>query len=285
MGDRIPFVSRLGWRLLSLVVICVLPAACARPVGDLGRADPSVLHDVVMPTIGTFRARNAGEPVSGFNQSDEEVAMADHIWRFLVSSHARDWFYDTAAELQRTRLTPANAIKFSPDRYYDWLHGTKYQSAPVRYATVKSDILADTDTLPATFTAICAVKKMDRRRVFAARHLVGVGRTDLTDLAARRAENIAQIAMFVHALRYRYESYDYALNHLLIETPYPDAVGVDGNLTSLAADLHRAESGDFCGPTGIATDRPFMGRDREIPSRFSRPRALAPDPDLPSHAS
>ena len=53
----------------------------------------------VMPGVGKARAAIAGEPVSAFNLADEEIEMRDRVWRYLLAPHARDWFYDTVAEL------------------------------------------------------------------------------------------------------------------------------------------------------------------------------------------
>ena len=123
----------LAPRIVATIVLLLL-AGCARPVGDFGRAEPGVVNDQVMPAVGTLRAQLNGEPVSSFNKTDEEVEMADRIWRFMTSGRTRDWFYDVAAEWRRTRLWPG--VKFDTDRYYNWLHGTAYQSSSVRYATI-----------------------------------------------------------------------------------------------------------------------------------------------------
>src|SRR5690606_39050951 len=100
-GDK---SARGRMRFVALVLMAGLAAACvSRPVGDFGRAQPGVLHDRAMPYIGSKVAANRGEPVSNFNQTDQEREMHDRTWRFLVAAHSRDWMFDTNAELQRTR--------------------------------------------------------------------------------------------------------------------------------------------------------------------------------------
>jgi hypothetical protein len=254
--------------------LVLLLAGCARPVGDLGRAAPDVIHDDLMPAAGAARARAQGEPVSDFNRTDEETEMADRIWRFETSGHTHDWFFDTIAEWRRTRLLPAGGgPHFTPDRYYNYLHGTAYQSAPVRYATMTEDIEADLATIPDTFAAICKVEAIDHRRRLAAASLPA-GRAMQPDLTARLIENNREIAEFVAALRYRYESYSYALDHLLVETPYPAARTVDADLRRLEVEVAIAESGDFCG-TGPApaVSRPPLRM--QVPSRYEH-HAAAP---------
>jgi hypothetical protein len=263
------------WRIaggVAAAALVLLLAGCARPVGDLGRAEPDVMHDDLMPAAGALRARAQGDPVSDFNRTDEESEMADRIWRFETSGHTHDWFFDTVAEWRRTRLLPpGSAPRFTPDRYYAYLHGTAYQSAPVRYATMTDDIEADLATVPDTFAAICKVETIDRRRRLAAANLPA-GRAMQPDLTARLAENDRQIGDFAAALRYRYESYSYALDHLLIETPYPAARAVDADLRRLQVEVAIAESGDYCG-TGPAPSVSRPPLQMQIPSRYERGEA------------
>jgi len=246
-----------------------LLGACARPVGDFDRAEPNVINDEVMPAVGTTRAVLVGEPVSSFNKTDEETEMANRIWRFVTSGHTKDWFADVAAELHRTRLTAGTGILAGHDRYYNWLHGTSYQSATVRYATLAADVNADLATIPDTFDSICAVIQIDHERAVAAANLPRLGPGPNSDADARRAENEDQIDWFVRALRYRYDSYNYALDHLLVETPHSEARGVDADLADLQGDVLAAERGEFCGAGFV----PHAGNPRPepvIPSRYSR---------------
>ncbi len=66
------------------------------------------------------------------------------------------------------------------------------------------------------------------------------------DGAKREAENGLYVSRFVGAVRYRYASYGYALDHFLVETPHPEAVRVDERLSQMAIWVDRAESSSFC---------------------------------------
>jgi hypothetical protein len=247
-------------RAAAIVLLCGAAAACARPVGDFGRAQPGVLHDGIMPAVGTLRAELSKEPVSAFNWSDEEREMHDRVWRFLVAPHANDWFMDTVVELQRTRLVAASDHKFEPSRYYRWLHRARYQSSHTRYRTIADNARTDADTAPKTFRAICRVLDMDRQRGVASREL---GHLAHGEVAARRAENDMRIAWFTRAIRYRYEAYNFALDHLLVETPHQEALDADTRIGELAIYVDRAERGDFCS----AEAGRGAGGDGRIPSR------------------
>ena len=262
-------VDRLGVPLRAIVFVALagLAAGCvARPVGDLGRAAPSFTHDTAMPVVGDFIARQRKEPVSDFNKTDQETEMHDRVWRFLIAAHSKDWFYDTAVELQRTRLTGATDLNFQVDRYYVWLKSTTYQSSRTRYNTVGSHINADIDTLPTTFAAICAVIEVDRQRAEAVRGLSGLDPMAASNVAARKQENDASIAWFVRTLNYRYDSYDYALDNLLVETPHEQSLAVDEALRRMSAYVTRANRRDFCGGaiSGNGGGAPI------IPSRFQK---------------
>lgn len=251
-----------------LAALCGMSAACARPLGDFGRPQDSVFYDDVLPTIGKGRAALSGEPVSSFNLTDQEVEMHDRIWRFLVAPHAYDWFYDVVAELQRTRVSATTVHRFAPDRYYGYLHGERYASSRIRFRTLADDARSDVDTAPTTFRSICTVIEIDRQRATASRELGGMSGDEV---AARHAENATWIDWFARSLRYRYESYSYALDHLLVETPHEEAVEADGRLSELAIWVDRADRGDFCDQSGAR-----FGDKRE---QAIRSRVLLQTPD------
>ncbi|WP_375449575.1 hypothetical protein [uncultured Devosia sp.] len=254
-------------RLLAFTGAALVLTGCiARPVGDFGRADPSFTHDVAMPTVGRLLADARDEPVSDFNQTDQETEMHNRVWRFLVASHAKDWFYDTAVELQRTRLTGPTDGVFETDRYYQWLKQTQYQSSRTRYSTVGRHIAADIDTLPTTFLAICLVQEIDRQRAVALNGLSGLEPEVAADVEARRIENTVHINWFVRALTYRDQSYGYALDHLLVETPHEQSLAVDEALRRLAVYVERAQRDDFCSGTAVTS----QSRHDAIPSRYGQ---------------
>lgn len=252
-----------------LAAVLVTGGCVARPTGDFGRAAPSFTHDTAMPFAGNLVAYNRGEPVSWFNQTDEEKEMHDRVWRFLVAEHTNDWFYNTAVELQRTRILPGIDDRFSDTLYYNWLQRTRYNASPVRYATVGADILADTDTAPGTFIAICKVIEIDRQRAVASAGLHDLEPEVRASVKARKAENDGYIAWFTRALSYRFRSYDYALDHLLVETPDPASVEVDRKLSVMKTYVDRARSGQFC--AGSASGSSAQG-GFSIPSRFATQR-------------
>lgn len=239
-------------------------AGCARPTGDFGRASDSVLHDEVMPALGTMRAKGAGEPVSDFNLADVEIEMRDRVWRYLTAPHAKDWYFDTVVEFQRTRLQPIGKFTFKIDLYYRWLTGEAYASSRTRYNRLTDDIEADIATMPATFAAICQVQGLDRQREVAAGGINGLEPKMKQEALDRRAENRMVIGWFTRSVGYRYDAYSYALDHLLVETPHEEAIEADAGLSRLAVYVDAAERNDFC-----AYDKgPMKSAELGIKSRY-----------------
>ena len=256
------------WRIAPLIVLLTL-AGCARPTGDFGRAEHNVLHDEVMPAIGKARAKG-----SDFNLADQEVEMRDRVWRYLVAPHAYDWFGDVAVEFQRTRITPISNKPFKTRRYYDWLHSERFASSRVRYTRIQEDAIADLGMMPSAFKSVCAVIELDRQRGIASNQLTDLEDEVAINAAKRHDENLAVIGWFARSVSYRYESYSYALDHLLVETPHEEAISANARLSELAVWVEAALRGDFCG------DFSSHGGDGEVAIRsrvlYSDPEAALP---------
>lgn len=262
-------------RIFAVFILVAALAGCARPEGDLGRARETYTHDTLMPAIGTVRTRAAGEPESNFVRTDEEREMHDRVWRFLTAPHSRDWFQNIIVEWQRTRIMTPGGKTFKDARYYEYLRREPFRSSRARYTRLMRDIDADISTMPKTFSAICAVIEIDRRRITAANELAYDDAELMEETMMRRAENEVSINWFVSAARFRYNSYTLALKRLLIETPHEEARSVDQRLSELAILVERAERREFCGAIDI------YGADKGsgvIPSRMlSQPFTRDPE--------
>lgn len=234
-----------------------------RPTGDFGRASDSVLHDQVMPAAGRLKSEYIDKkPVSTFNQTDEEREMHDRVWRYLTAAHAKDWSFNVSVEFQRTRIGTTDQ-HFQTDRYYKLLSSEAYASSHTRFSTLADHVSLDIDMMQPTFRAICTVIEIDRQRAVAAAEIDGLAPHMRQEQRDRKAENDEKIGWFVRAIRYRYESYNYALEHLLVETPHREAVRVDGFLSQWLTWVERGERHDFCSDAG----RYAQGGKGGVPSR------------------
>jgi hypothetical protein len=242
---RLPPLLAIPFLLLALTV-----SACARPVGDFGRAERSVVNDDLMPALGNVLSKG-----SSFNLADQEIEMRDRVWRYLVAPHAYDWFGDVAVEFQRTRIVPISAKPLDRTLYYRWLTAERFASSRVRYTRIEEDAIADLGMMPSAFAAVCAVIELDRQRGVASNQIAGLEDEVAANAALRHEENRIVIDWFARSVAHRYESYAYALDHLLVETPHEEAVAANGRLTDLAVWAEAAQAGDFCGDHGASHKR------------------------------
>jgi hypothetical protein len=226
--------------LLAVLAACGVPSTTTR-LGDLGRP-------VDRLTTGAIPERFVVETgTAKFNRTDEEEVMHDRVWRFLHAPHVTAWF------IPRFTREPI-AGNDDPRRYFQWIRKTNYRSHEVRYNTISGDIIADIQTMPDTFIAICKVIEIDRQRAVALVNIAHVEEGMAERVAERKIDNDATIDDFVWAVRYRYESYGYALDNVLIETPHEKSREVDRLLLDLSRYVAQAEAGDFCGngtPTNL----------------------------------
>lgn len=230
---------------LGLIAVAML-GACARPTGDFGRAESYPWEDSV--PIGVTA-------ISGFNLTDQERDMRNRVWRYLESPQPYERLAG-ASDNGRAKIEVA--------RYYAWLRKQPFGSSPARFTRLAQDIDTDLATLPATFASICAVNEIDRRRGVAFNGVSGLDSAVARDAAGRQVENRAIVRDFVAAFDRRYESYAYALNHLLVETPHEEAIAANEALTRMATYADAAEGGEFCnGPTASSRTP-----DPSIRSRF-----------------
>lgn len=254
--------ERFDFRRAALLILAApLLSGCMQTVGDLGRPDPDVA------ARSAYFAPHGDGPK--FNETDQERELHDRVWRFMRAPHVTGWF-NAKLPVLKGNLKPGE-LAAEQGRYYRWLSKTPYGSSRTRYNTIGDDVKADLGTLSPTFASICAVIEVDRQRAVAVAELGGEGGV-AESVRARKARNRNDVATFTTALAFRYESYSYALDHLLIETPHAEAMKVDGLLSELAVYVGLAEADDFC-EGGV---RLGPARDEAIPSRHSRPLGSEP---------
>lgn len=276
--------ARDGKRIADFIKVVIMlgaafgMAACARPVGDFGRAQSDVLHDEVLPRVGALAANGREEHVSLFNLTNEEKDMRNRIWRFLVANKAQDWMFDHSVEMQRTRLSKPVDLNFRTDRYYRYLRLDDFASSRGRYLRLSQDVYDDIETIPGAFASICHVMEIERRRQVALSGLYSSNDAVKQQVVAREYENKNFITWFARAVDYRYKSYDVALNRLLVETPHEEAHTVNEYLNRFAVHVGRAKNGEFCDPFA----KESYNHDKEFPllsSRYSKQDEIKDEAD------
>lgn len=178
-----------------------------------------------------------------FLKTDEEREMEARIHRFMTLPRNESWL---------VRLFAAQDGQAVVSAYYHGLKAQGFASSRGPYNRLRTDIQIDLASLPATFGAICRVQEIDRRRQLAVDSLVNVEPDLYAAATARLQENRYAIAQFSGALDFRYDSYVYALEHLIVETPHEQARAVDADLSGLATANGSAQAHDFCARPSLA---------------------------------
>jgi len=204
---------------VAAVMVALSLAACARPTGDFGRAKPSVVHDTIMPAIGTSNARGRNEPVSDFNLTNDEREFRDRAWALVSPPHTHDWIGAVKAEGQRTRILYEADRSLDPEKYYQLLREDRYQSSDARYDRVIHDINADIDLVGPFYVVMRRVIATDAERLRVVNASVDATDKERKSAYARVYENRATQDWACRALIYRLRSYRNAIDRLEIETP------------------------------------------------------------------
>ena len=243
-----------------LAVLSTGPAN-AQQLGDFGRLEPGVVNDDLLPLVDPNRKGTNGKPLAGMNVTDEEIEMRDRVWRFLAAPQVKDWAWAYTAEIRPAKA--GGGTKKQIGKYYRWLSAQRYDSSHARFNTIAEHAGLDIDTLPATFASICTVIEVDRQRGVAVAEIDGIDKKLLAKVDKRDRDNGLFISRFILALNFRYNSYQYALDHLLVETPSREAVDVDTALHELSRWVYRANAHDFCAEKAVVAE----DTQKALPSR------------------
>ncbi len=226
------------------LVLLVTVGGCARPTGDFGRAEPSVIHDKVMPAVGGQIARARGESVSKFNLTNDEKLLRNLGWGLIRPPSSEDWIQGTRVELMRTRILPEENDALKLNLYYYFLRSANYRSSDARYARVAADATGDAELVPPFCEVAVRVSKADDERLRA------LGRNDIPEdqeyfgAQARVWENRKYTEWVMLALRYRLKAYREALDKLEVETPSEHALwDANSGLKRLSAAIVNLEKG------------------------------------------
>ena len=239
------------------VFACVLPAialaACARPTGDYGRAQPSTIHDDVMPAVGA-RMTNLRRAVatngdylavSKFNLTDDERELRNRSFALVRPPHAADWIAASLVEGQRTGILPPIDTRLDPKSYYAHLRKDSFRSSEARYDRLMGDMAADTELVGPFYELARRVMAVDAERLRVARASADISEEQRRNAESRVEENMARITWVWRALRFRLAAYRIAIDGLEVETP--SARIYDANLAwrRLAAAIADAEAGNL----------------------------------------
>lgn len=230
---------RAGPRLLAASALVLALAACT--AGDFGRPRPGVWNDTIAPTLGFSSAIARGESVSPFRFTDDEEQLRDRAWRFVMPAHERSYFERQVSDFAHARILPVEAQSSNVSDYFRALTGGSYRSQASRYNRLAEDANADR-LLIGPFRAnagrVVAADRV-RMRTVDASPLVPPEQRD--PALARVIENEGLILWVCERVKFRIESYRYALANLVVEMPSREAIRAERSIMAL-----EAEAGPLC---------------------------------------
>ncbi|MCB9993424.1 MAG: hypothetical protein H6873_07180 [Hyphomicrobiaceae bacterium] len=236
--DRSPYrrtVPALAAQILGAATVLSILAACST-AGDFGRIDRDVA------TLAYQPADTTAGLASTLAISDEERDFQSRLQRFMNMDARSGWLADVTRKLRiSTGKQPTE------QDYFLWLRDDYSDSISAVYGRIGNDVDTDLLTLPGMFGSICAVERVDRQRNIAGDQIPTTPPETLVALEERRMHNQADIDRFGQALQFRYNSYSYALEQMLVQAPGENARYVDAKLSELAEFLGRSENDAYCG--------------------------------------
>lgn len=228
--------ARSIW-LTTVGMTALAAGACAPHVGDLGRAQPSVWNETLLPAVGAYAAWGRGEQVSPFHLTDDEIELRNRAWRYVMPAHERSWFHKEVQELARTRIIPVSWQSVSPDRYHAALMSESFRSEHNRYRRLAEDAQADA-ALVAPFRRMAQkVAAADQVRVKTMQFSGNIHPPTPTDARSRIAENEGLSAWVRERLRHRLANYRYALDNLVVELPSAESIHAERAILLLEAEI------------------------------------------------
>ncbi len=227
------FAAPIATVALTAAFFTALLTACAQE-GDFGRPKAGAWNSLV-ETTGTLAARERGEPASAFPLTDDEQTLRARAWRFLMPAAPEAAFRDVIANLTRARVLPPSWRPGDVAAYHDGLVAEAARSPVSRYRRLSEDATADARLIP-PFAAIAArVIDADALRLRSLPFAKALDDVDVRNAAMRVAENRCLIAWVRLETAERTARYRYALEHLVIEVPGPEAAGAERTIAMLAA--------------------------------------------------
>lgn len=241
-----------------IAIIATFLAACGRPIGDFGRASPSVVHDSLAPKLGTKFALRREEKVSLFSRTDEELKLENLAWTIVRPVHTLDWISGTLIEGRRTRIFPEINSKLDHRAYLFWLKIERFRSSEALWNRIISDIRADQGAIAPFYEQARVVYVIDQQRLAFLEASDDVEAKYKENTRARLLENERLIDLALDSLQFRYAAYDYAIKRLTLENPSPRALHAEEELIRYAELIERG------GERGL----PFIDNPELLSSRI-----------------
>ncbi|MGH6727098.1 MAG: hypothetical protein ACREB8_11210 [Pseudolabrys sp.] len=157
--------------------------------------------------------------------------MRDLAYPLIEPPYSRQQWYSVLSEYG-VAGADRRAI-FDRTAYASHLMSSHFRSPSARYGKLNDDIRNDITRLPQFFETASRVLDIDRVRQRSLSYVSTRSSSEQRNAERRVNENAAIVSMVRAKLSERLVSYRFALEHLVIETPTPQAADVERTLNRL----------------------------------------------------
>jgi len=242
-----------------LVAAIVSPlCGCGTPNYDFGEVRSTLVSDGIHDWIGPYAS--GAKKGSKFELTDDERQLRDLAYPLIDPPYDRQQWYSVAGEYGLFRPErrfdraayanwliagegPSPLAKYSEQMDYARRDITRWMSVAdrspaVRYARLMDDVRNDTTSLPQFFETATRVLDIDQKRQIALSH-VAASPKERYNADLRMRENAAIVGLVREKLDDRVASYRFALERLVIVSPYTQAVDIERAINRMQADVER----------------------------------------------
>jgi hypothetical protein len=220
-------------RLAPLAVVAGLVLSNCSSLGDFGRLNPVLVTDDMHGWVGAEATQSIGGPVSHYRLTDDERTLRDLAFPLIEPPYNRQR-WDAVVYEYGIRPTPRRELwVFDVTAYYKHLQEAPHRSTAGRYSQLIDDIRNDIVRIDPFFVAARRVVDLDRKREQTMQGLASIKPAEQLDARARIGENSLTIAWVYRSLAQRCASYRFALEHLVVAEPEPQASDAERVLAQL----------------------------------------------------
>jgi hypothetical protein len=217
------------------IVAILLLGGCAE--GDFGRVQPWLVRDDIHDWLGRKAAHDAGYRPSAASLTDAERRLRDLAFPLIEPSYDRSRW---DAVLLEYGIAPDMEVQW-PDcdrtAYGKWLMERAYRSSSARYSQLIDDIRNDVDRIGPFVMTARDVLDLDSKRAKSLDYVSDITAKERADALNRNRENALIVVWVQHSLKQRVAAYRYALERLVIATPYPMAADAEATLAQLQQQI------------------------------------------------
>lgn len=220
------------------VLLCIPIIGCLNT--DFGRVRPSLRTDDMHSWMGPAVTERYGEPASQFRLTDEERMLRDLGYPLIEPSYERQRWFSVLNEYGITRVFQRDWWFYDETAYTAAMFGNPARSTETYYNRLIDDIRDDIIRIGPFARVARYVSDMDFKREKSLKYVSNLTPSEDVNALARIAEN-SLIARWAHqSLVQRANSYQFALQRLVISAPSPTAAEVERQINAMRIAIAEA---------------------------------------------